>query len=410
MPRRNKTSKSHNKIISKLDERERAFLSVILMNKGNVPGPKLKRIYLEKFAYWEMQRTEKKLTEKGLLLKKGGTKSGNALEYAVPEEYVAILSKTFSSKAPYTPDKNLLEPISRVCCGEYSILWYLWQMDSIVGYDLLCSKQRMPTRKVPVKKIEELLGIEREIIRFSMSMLKGLSKGTFLAENKYKKWSDFLVSPHEAVREIFKIAHDGLRESSELGREDVGKDNIDFFFEELAALKSEHWYSVNAFVSNARSTLFTCRQPFRWIHFDEERVWNLLNQKLKMFGVVETAVSKDGEKFFVPTTLGSYLLGVIPERRFMKMMFSKKGKFMVHPNFEVTVVTKELNPKALLELAMFSLPTKLDTVSVFRISKDSVKEGLRLGLTTAEMTSFLKENGKGKIPQNVEYSINDWGS
>jgi len=403
------TSKNQKKIISTLEGMERAFLSIILMNKGKIPGTKLKRIYLEKHSFWEMQRTEKKLIGKGLLEKKGGTGGGETIEYEVPEKHIDILSKSFSPKTSYSTNKEQPEQISMAPCGEYSILWYLWQIDSIIDYNLLSSKPLVRIHGASLKKAEELLGVEREDIRFLIEILKGLSTTKFITKNNYKKWSAMINSSHKVTREIFKIALDAFRESNELGRDDLGKDNLDFFLEELAGLKFGQWYSLEAFVSNARSTLFKCYQPFRWIHFDEDSVWNIINHKLKMLGVVETALNKDKEKFFMPTILGGQFLGKISEKKLVNILSSRKGKFMVHPNFEVTVVSKELNPKTLLELAMFSHPIILDTMSVFRISRESVNEGLRLGLTTEEMTSFLKENSKGEIPQNVEYSILDWG-
>ncbi len=402
------TSKSQKKIISTLEDKEKAFLSIILMNKGMIPEPKLKRIYLEIYSFWEMQRTEKKLIGKGLIEKKGGI-GGEAIEYEVPEKHIDILSKSFSSKTSYSTNKEQPEQISMTPCGEYSILWYLWQLDSIVNYNLLSSKQLARIHGASLKKAEEFLGVEKEDIRFLMEILKGISTTKFIKKNKYKKWSNMINSSHKVTREIFKMALDAFRESNELSSDDVGKDNFDFFLEELAGLKLGQWYSLDAFVSNARSTLFKCYQPFRWIHFDEHSVWNIINHKLKMLGVVETALNKDREKFFMPTILGWYFLGKISEKKLVNALSSRRGKFMVHPNFEVTVVSKELNPKILLELAMFSHPIILDTMSVFRISRESVNEGLRLGLATEEMTSFIKENGKGEIPQNVEYSILDWG-
>lgn len=409
MVRSTKISRKQDKIVSKLDGKERAFLSIILMNKGFIPGPKLKRIFLEKYTYWVMQSTEKKLLTKGLLHKKGGIKNGETLGYEVPEKYIDLLSKSFISKSLFTTKEKQLEPIFKSCCGEYSILWYLWQIESIISYGMQGSKSRVIYNRTYEKKVEEILGIEKESVRFLMEILMWFSTNSSYAEKVNKKWSEILDSPHKVVKEIFKMAFESLREEGELGREDIGKDNIDFLFEELAVLKNGRWYSLNDFVSNIRGTLFKCNQPFRWVHFDEESVWNILHKKLKMLGVIETALSKNGVRFFSTTILSSYCLGKIPEKKILRTFSSRKGKLMIHPNFEVTMVSKELNPKTSLELAMFSHPTKLDTVSVFRISRESVREGIRLGLTTDEMTSFLKENSKGKIPQNVEYSIGDWG-
>ena len=61
--------KKNNKNIGKLNEKEKALLSLILMNKGKIKGTKLKRIYLEKYSLWDLQNTQEKLFEKGFLVK-----------------------------------------------------------------------------------------------------------------------------------------------------------------------------------------------------------------------------------------------------------------------------------------------------------------------------------------------------
>ena len=68
-----------------------------------------------------------------------------------------------------------------------------------------------------------------------------------------------------------------------------------------------------------------------------------------------------------------------------------------------------MDPSVLLNVAMFTEPVNLDTATVLRITKGSVVEGMNLGLETGEMIALLKNNSRGEIPQNVEYSITDWG-
>jgi hypothetical protein len=410
MVRKSKSQKKIEGIIVSLKDQENAFISIILMGKGRIVGTELKRIFLEKYSYWELQKTEQVLLEKGLVLKWDKIDTEGVMEYFIPKDYNSILSKVFISKPQRSSHKEQLQSISIPPCGDYSILWYLMHADLIGGKRMFSSKPWVSLYQTSEKRIQELLKINRESVRFLIDILKGLSDNNSFAENGYEKWSDLLNSPHKAVKDIFKMVYDSLRESRELGRDDVGKDNMEFFFEELAALKIERWYPLSKFVKDARSTLFSCRQPYRWIHFDEENLWNILNTRLKIMGIVEIATNKDQERFFSPTILGGYLLDEISGRKIEKIMSSRSGMFMAHPNFEVTLVSKEVSPKALLKLAMFSRPTKLDTVSVFNISKESVRDGMGFGLSPEKMISHLRENCKGKVPQNVEYSINDWGN
>lgn len=408
MVRHSKIPKKKKKTHWQLNDMENEFLSIILMNENRMEGPKLKRIFLERYSLWDMQKTEKNLLEKGFLIKNCGAETGEALEYSVPTKYIDIFRKTYSSKEKITKSKEKLESISMPCCGEYSILWYLWQLDSIIGFDLFSTKKHR-LKKMGLRKAEEQLSMDFKSIKFLQEMLINLSNGKYLAQNGYKKWADILDSPHKLMKEVFNISYGILREKGGLGKEDVGKDNMDFLLDELASLAKGKWYPLESFVTNAKNILFSCNQSYRWIHFDLEGVWNVMNDKLRLLGILDTSFNKNRKRYFMITTMGGYCLGSIPENRIMKILSAKRGRFMVHPNFEITVVSKELNPKILLELAMFSEPAKIDTMSVFKVTKETVKGGIHLGLTTEEMVSFLMENSKGKVPQNVEYSIRDWG-
>jgi hypothetical protein len=184
---------------------------------------------------------------------------------------------------------------------------------------------------------------------------------------------------------------------------------MDFLLDEIAALSTGTWYPLSTFVSASKSTLFSANQPFRWIHFDEDSVWRIIHQDLEELGMVLTAKDNYGTRFFSPTPLGAFCLEGISEGEFVEAMNLRDKKFMVHPNFEVTMISKELNPRVLLELSMFATPIKLDTMSVFKISRESVSEGVGRGITREEMLEFISQHSKGEIPQNVEYSILDWG-
>lgn len=409
MGRKTRKLKAKYEIIQTMDDKERALLSIILMNKGNISETKLKRAYLDKYTYWEMQSTEKKLSELGLFEKIGDKTSGEEFIYSVPKEHANMLLKTLVSKGIKPQRKTRFEQIPDVRCGEFSLLWYLMKLESSLENNILLDKSGRSDYGANKRNIHESLGIDEESIGFLKSLLLSLSSSTFFKENDYKKWSDVFRSPHKIIFEAFKITNESLAQEKELGREDVGKDNVDFLFDELTALKIEGGYSLKSFVSNARSILFSVNQPFRWIHFTEDNVWGILYRKLRLLGIVETSLDNNGERYLRLTNTGGFCLGKISEKKLLKKHSSWSGKFMVHPNFEVTLVSKEIHPRINLKLAMFSEPVKMDTVSVFRITKDSVREGQCFGLTTGDMTSFLSENSKGEVPQNVEYSIRDWG-
>ena len=241
-----------DKDILMLEDRERELISPILMKGGKISGTELKRIYLEKYTYWEMNIAEKRLLREGLLLKKSLKENGGGLRYEVPGELIKVLSNSFLSKALHPSKEKLPDSVPAACCKEFSILWYLWRVDTVFNLNLLRPKSKKRSLRASEKKVAESLGIERESARFLILLLRGFSASKFLTENALKKWSDTLIFPHRVVKEVYKIAYYTLREGGELGSGEVGKDNIEFLLEELAALRIGRWYDLEDFVMNPK--------------------------------------------------------------------------------------------------------------------------------------------------------------
>ena len=60
-------------------------------------------------------------------------------------------------------------------------------------------------------------------------------------------------------------------------------------------------------------------------------------------------------------------------------------------------------------LDRFAIRTKSEEVSHYRILKEGVERAVVKGMNPADILSFLEENSRTPIPQNVEYSIRNWG-
>lgn len=400
--------KKNNKNIGKLNEKEKALLSLILMNKGNIKGTKLKRIYLEKYSLWDLQNTQEKLLEKGILVKSEGKIETEFLQYSIPDRLHNILKPKLTFTREYPQIEMPLKQNPNSCCDEYSILWYLVAADSILDSGMIQPKKQKINR-LNSKRLEELWGLDERNIPLLLNLIKILIKEEFFQKNEINQWSDIVKSPSSIIKNIFRMVYYDLRDSTKLGREDVGLDNIDFLIDELSSLSVGNWFFMDVFVDNAKNTLFSANQPNRWIHFDEGVIWNILNNEFKLVEVVKTAEDSRKKRYFSPTILGGFCFDVIPEDEFLKRLSLRKGKLLVHPNFEITLVSREIDPKIILELLMFSSIVKVDTMSVFKLSRESIAEGIKRGISTSRMVEFLGENSKEGIPQNVEYSILDWG-
>jgi hypothetical protein len=408
MAQRTVSPSQAEKLVLRMNQKERTFLSIILMNKGDIPETRFKRVFMEKNTFWDLQSIKSRFTIMGLLDFGEERDSGDPI-YMIPRRYHEGLQQVLSSRMEY--DDGILElvPEFQTCCEEYSILWHLSQIDYETGLHILSGKRKRWPR-ISNQKVQDVLGIEERETGFLLDLVSNLSQGKFFKKNGIKKWGDTQNDPHILIKKIYKMIYYELRENGILGSEDIGKDNIDFLIDELAQLEVGRWYPLKIFINNARDTLFAANQPYRWIQFEKESIWNILNMELRLIGSVQTTRLQDGRRFFTPTPLGAYCFDGISEDEFQIMLGPRAGNLMVHPNFEVTLVTKELHPGILLALGMFTDPVKLDTMSVFRMSRGSVKKGMDFGLKPDDMLDLLKNNSKGEVPQNVEYSIMDWGT
>jgi hypothetical protein len=391
-----------------LNAQERALLAITAMNRGTIPEIRLKRIYLERYSFWELRHIEESLVSKGLL-RKEAMNHGKDYEYVIPDEYVTVLTESHSPQTLLPLEDGHMNPATPVCCADYSVLWYLWKLDMAMGGLLLPKKPKRDSLTAE-RTMEEYLGLDKEGLRFLKQLAASLSSSAFWIYDGHSTWSSVLASPHKIVREIFGLARDSLRAGGQLGLDEVGFDNVDLLFDELGRLSIGEWYGFSDLAARARNLLFSANQPFRWIHFEEERVWDLLSDKVRILGVVETASNSNGERAVRLTPFGALCLDKISARKLLRDSAARTGQLIVHPNFEITLVSREMDPSVLLKLAMFTEPVNLDTASVLRITKGSISEGLLLGLEIEEMIALLKDNSKGGIPQNVEYSITDWGA
>lgn len=406
MAQENGTTKKIKLLLSRLNLKEKTLLSIILMNHGQIPETKLKRIYMEKNTFWDLQSAKTILLGCGFL-KIGEDKESGDSVYTISKNLHDILLQVLSLNIAYENETKDFVPEIQTCCEEYSILWFLAQMDYGTDFKATTWKKGKSPR-MSLQKAQDISGMNEEDARFVINLITDLSNGKFFKKNGIKKWSDALRSPHDIIKEIYNVVYYELRENGSLGREDVGKDNIDFLMDELELLEIGKWYPFKTFINNSKNTLFSANQPFRWIHFEEDAVWKILDRELRLTGMVQTTKSQDDSKFISPTAMGMYCMGGISEEEFQSLFNIRRGSLLVHPNFEVTLVSKEVHPRILLELCMFSSPVKLDTMSVFKISRESVLKGMDFGLLPEKMLALLNESTKGEVPQNVEYSILDW--
>ena len=84
-----------------------------------------------------------------------------------------------------------------------------------------------------------------------------------------------------------------------------------------------------------------------------------------------------------------------------------ESSFIVQPNHEV-LASGYLSPELRWKLNHIAELHQADQMSTYKLSAESIYNGLRSGFSLDEILVFLKTHSKTDIPQNVEVSIKDW--
>ncbi|NPU99774.1 MAG: hypothetical protein HPY53_00160 [Brevinematales bacterium] len=82
----------------------------------------------------------------------------------------------------------------------------------------------------------------------------------------------------------------------------------------------------------------------------------------------------------------------------------KNRSFIVEPNYEV-IVEPYLKPKVLLKLAVIAEPVTIQTISIFKITKESIYRSFAYGIKKDEILKFLAKHSKHELPENVVTGI-----
>ena len=85
-------------------------------------------------------------------------------------------------------------------------------------------------------------------------------------------------------------------------------------------------------------------------------------------------------------------------------------RILVNPDFEIMLFTEGVDGMCLeLELARFSERVSAERVRRFRATPDSMRSGIRSGLTVDEIRKVLEDASDHPLPETVAVSIRDWG-
>ncbi len=114
--------------------------------------------------------------------------------------------------------------------------------------------------------------------------------------------------------------------------------------------------------------------------------------------------SSERRTVFCLTEPGAWLCGQSPDS-------PQEPELGLHPltvqaNFEVLLPRP--TPRRVWALSAFAETMRLDHVSTYQLSRQSIQRGLSSGLSTAQISGFLEQQGEEPLPQNVAFEIESW--
>jgi len=83
--------------------------------------------------------------------------------------------------------------------------------------------------------------------------------------------------------------------------------------------------------------------------------------------------------------------------------------FWVQPNFEV-LAPPRLAPALRWQLEMVATPVKMDHACTYALTKEAALGFFDRGGDTEQMLSFLQKYSKNPLPQNVLFTVKEWGA
>ncbi|NQT20671.1 MAG: helicase-associated domain-containing protein [Planctomycetes bacterium] len=126
------------------------------------------------------------------------------------------------------------------------------------------------------------------------------------------------------------------------------------------------------------------------------------------YGVVAVDMQQNAPHAMELTELGALALGVLEEPP--PCSEADRQVLIVNPDFECIVFRHGPAWRVAAGLAHFARREKTDQTYHLKITRRHVETAVLCGMTADSMTAFLRDHSRTPIPQNIEYSINDWAS
>ncbi|HKD99911.1 MAG TPA: helicase-associated domain-containing protein [Planctomycetota bacterium] len=139
--------------------------------------------------------------------------------------------------------------------------------------------------------------------------------------------------------------------------------------------------------------------------------WHLLGwvrRRLALLGVVDLGLDAVGRPVAIRLSrLGARLLGVLGTE---SPIHEGQSHLVVNPSFEIVLLPEGEEFEIVHALDRFCLRVRHELLYHYEITEESVRRGLRDGMSLSAMFGWLGRYARAPIPQNVVFSMREWGA
>ncbi len=405
-------------VFNSLSLKEKEFLGILLMAGGEKKQQDAQNIFIEKYSFWTFEEVIKNL-ETTLLVLEGmeGSIKTYIVNPTLKEKLIDIFKKIpeeISLENLQTrKDKNLL--IS-------DLIIFL----SFVSKEELKLTAKKEISKKDQERLVQKLHIKNES-RFQFIESLALDFGLIKISGDHYILTDKVneilpISDEDLIRLFFKYIFFGLESIEGFKRKEifisrVNELNIRIILDSIKKAELGKNIYLKSFIKKLQNALFDEKDEHRWIYFDDKFFEKVISNYLLWLGIVDGGF-KDGKMIsFSITKFGKELLGFErkpskePTIYYDKNDNSQKKKILfMTPNFEISVLSEEIDKIALFDLNRFADIEKADVVSLYKINSETIMKGIESGFSLNKIINFLKKYSSSEIPQNVIYQLRDWVS
>lgn len=405
-------------VFNSLSLKEKEFLGILLMAGGVKKQQDAQNIFIEKYSFWTFEEVIKTL-ETDLLVLEGveGIIKTYVVNPNLREKLINIFKKVPEDisfdNLHIRKDKNLL--IS----------------DLIIFLSFIAKEELKLTAKKEISKKDQERFIEKLHIKNearsqfieSLALDFGLIK---ISSDQYiltDKINEILpITDEDLIRLFFKYIFFGLESIKGFKRKEifisrVNELNIRIVLDAIKKVEVGENIFIKSFIKKLQNKLFDEKDENRWIYFDDKFFEKVISDYLLWLGIVDGGFIEGKMISFSLTEFGKELL--TSERKASKEptiyldkscgVKPKKILFMT-PNFEISVLSEEIDKIALFDLNRFADIQKADMVSLYQITSETIMKGIESGFSLDKIIYFLKKYSSNDIPQNVIYQLRDWAS